>query len=96
VLNPVEVFATVSCLTSLLRWGVGAVGMVGRTKERRARGMVSRAPETAEDRSRLALGVMLVVAAAAVVVFVVRPVADFCAPEPIHFTSISCLNKRDV
>jgi hypothetical protein len=39
--------------------------------------MVSRAPETAEDRSRLALGVMLVVAAAAVVVFVVRPVADF-------------------
>jgi hypothetical protein len=78
VLNPVEIFATVSCLTSLLiRWGVGAVGMVGRTKERRARGMVSRAPETAEDRSRLALGVMLVVAAAAVVVFVVRPVADF-------------------
>jgi hypothetical protein len=51
--------------------------MVGRTKERRARGTVSRPPETAEDRSRLALGVVLVVAAAAVVVLVVRPAADF-------------------
>jgi hypothetical protein len=38
--------------------------------------MVSRAPETAEDRSRLALGVVLAVVAAAVV-FVVRAAADF-------------------